>query len=256
MIPLKDQEMIREKFAQELIGPVKIDLFTEREVGITVPGRQPCQYCKPTREMLQEIAGLHPMISLRLHYMEDNPPEAATYGIERVPGIVLRGMNGYHLMYYGIPAGTEFPSFLETIADVSRQEILLSEDSLKKLEKVTAEVSLRVFVTPTCPYCPAMARIAYQMTMANPNVRSEVIEVSEFPELGERYGVKAVPLTVIADRVSIPGMVPEAALVEQVVKAAESVLATPEQVEGPATPAAPPAPIERGKERPSGLIIP
>jgi hypothetical protein len=94
------------------------------------------------------------------------------------------------------------------------------------------------------------------MTMANPNVRSEVIEVSEFPELGERYGVKAVPLTVIADRVSIPGMVPEAALVEQVVKAAESVLATAEQVEGPATPAAPPAPIERGKERPSGLIIP
>ena len=49
MIPLKDQELIREKFAQELIGPVKIDLFTEREVGITVPGRQPCQYCKPTR---------------------------------------------------------------------------------------------------------------------------------------------------------------------------------------------------------------
>jgi hypothetical protein len=130
MIPLKDQEMIREKFAQELLGPVKIDLFTERELGITVPGRRPCQYCKPTQEMLQEIAGLHPMISLRLHYMEDNPPEAATYGIERVPGIVLRGMNGYHLTYYGIPPG---PSSQASWNDRRRLAagILLSEDSLE-----------------------------------------------------------------------------------------------------------------------------
>jgi hypothetical protein len=30
MIPLKDQDFIREKFSQELLGQVKIDLFTER----------------------------------------------------------------------------------------------------------------------------------------------------------------------------------------------------------------------------------
>lgn len=247
MIPLKDQELIREKFAAELAGPVKIDLFTEREFGLTVPGKRPCQYCKQTEEMLRELSGLHPVISLRVHYMEDNPAEVETYGIERVPGIVLRGMNGFALKLYGIPAGTEFPGFLETIADVSRREVLLTEDAVKKLSEIASEVSVRVFVTPTCPYCPAMARIACQMTMVNPLVRSEVIEVNEFPELAERYNVRAVPLTVIADRVAIPGMVPEDKLVEEVVKAAGEAGAT--------APAAAP-PIERGKERPSGLIIP
>jgi len=104
-----------------------------------------------------------------------------------------------------------------------------------------------------------MARAACQMTMANPLVRSEVIEVSEFPDLGERYQVRAVPLTVIDDRIAIPGMVPEAQLVEQVVKAAGPSLGTPERVEGPTnavTPEAPPPRVERGKERPSGLYIP
>ena len=246
MIPLKDQELIREKFARELMGPVKIDLFTERELGITVPGKRPCQYCKPTEEMLREISGLHASISLRVHHMEDEPPEAATFGIERVPGIVLRGLDGFRLTFYGIPAGTEFPSFLETISDVSRREVLLAAESLQQLSEIKSEVSVRVFVTPTCPYCPAVARVVCQMAMVNPNIRSEIIEVNEYPELAERYNVTAVPVTVIADKVSIPGMVPEAKLVEEIVKAAAAV----------AEATAAPKRIERGKERPSGLIIP
>jgi glutaredoxin-like protein len=247
--------MIGQKFAQELMGPVKIDLFTERELGITVPGKAPCQYCKPTQEMMQELSGLHPMISLRVHFMEDKPAEAETYGIERVPAIVLRGLDGGaggprpYLKFYGIPAGTEFPSFLETIGDVSRREVLLSEESVGKLMEVKGEVSVKVFTTPTCPYCPAVARIVCQIGMVQPMVRPEVIEVAEFPELAERYAVKAVPLTVIADRKSIPGMVPEETLVEEIVKAAEALAAEPEETKTGKR-------IERGKERPSGLIIP
>ena len=222
-----------------------------------MPGKTPCQYCKPAREMLQEMAGLQRSISLRIHYFEDNPPEkgdlrrrarAGDRDARHVPDAIVK--------FYGIPGGTEFPMFIESIIDLSRGEVLLSEESLKALEELHGDVSLRVFVTPTCPYCPAMMRAAYQMAMVSPECPRRDDRGERVPGTGRPLQVQAVPLTVIADRVSIPGMVPEAALVEQVVKAAESVLATPEQVEGPATPAAPPAPIERGKERPSGLIIP
>ncbi|MCH7577227.1 MAG: glutaredoxin, partial [Chloroflexi bacterium] len=64
MIPLKDQEAIRVKFAQEMLGPVKIDYFTQKELEIVLPGREPCAYCKPTREMLREVAALSDRISL------------------------------------------------------------------------------------------------------------------------------------------------------------------------------------------------
>jgi glutaredoxin-like protein len=268
MIPLKDQEYIRQKFAQELFGPVKVDFFTERELGLAVPGKAPCELCKPTREMLQELSALNELLSLRIHHLEDQPEEARKFGVERVPAIVLRGgsrSDGETPFYkfYGMPGGTEFPGFIETISDVSRSEVLLAEESVRSLVKLKDEVSVRVFVTPTCPYCPGMARLAYQMTMVNPKVRSEVIEVQEFPDLGERYQVRAVPLTVINDSVAIPGMVPEEQLIEQVVKAAEAgTKGTVAVVEGgevdttsPVEAAAKPR-IERGKERPSGLFIP
>lgn len=271
MIPLKDQDLIRQKFSQELLGQVKVDLFTERETGLTVPGKQPCVTCKPTREMLQELAGLSEAISLRIHYIEDRPEEVRTYGIDRVPAIVMRGSAMApgagaagprpFVVFYGLPGGTEFPAFLETITDLSRGEVLLSEDSVRALSGITSAVTVRVFVTPTCPYCPGMVRAAYQMTMANPLIRSEGIEVNEFPDLAERYRVQAVPLTVINDRVAIPGMIPEPQLVEQVVKAAGGTDTAAAAVEGPTNAVEPAGPVadarlERGKERPSGLIIP
>src|SRR3990172_4643812 len=103
-----------------------------------------------------------------------------------------------------------------------------------------------------------MARAAYQLALANPQVHAEVIEVNEFPELAQRFGVRAVPLTVIDDRVAIPGAVPEKVLVEQLLKAVQSPVVEPLESAGPPSAASPPeeeAP-PRGQQRGSGLIIP
>lgn len=103
-----------------------------------------------------------------------------------------------------------------------------------------------------------MVRAAYQMRMVNPLIRSEGIEVNEFPELGQRYGVQAVPLTVINDKYAVPGMIPEEQFVEIVAKASEESGELAESPGGPTVAVeAPPAQrVERGKERPSGLYIP
>lgn len=260
MIPLKDQEAIQAKFEAELAAPVKIDYFTQRETGLDVPGKQPCAYCKQTGQMLQELAGLSDFVSLRVHYVEDDPEEKKTYGVERVPGMVLRGPGPGFFKYYGIPGGTEFPAFIESIVDLSRWETLLSPVSGKALAELQEDVSVKVFVTPTCPYCPGVARAAFMMGMLSEHVKAEVIEVNEFPELQQRYKVEAVPMTVINDRVAIPGALPEAQLVDQVVNASQGK-AAPAAEAGPVTtpgeePQKPPEPIERGKRRDSGLYIP
>ncbi len=55
--------------------------------------------------------------------------------------------------------------------------------------------------------------------MRNPNIRAEVIEANEFPQLARRYQVMAVPKTVVNDRVEIVGAVPEQQFVAELVKA-------------------------------------
>ncbi|MEO8458586.1 MAG: thioredoxin family protein [Chloroflexota bacterium] len=246
MIPIKEQDAIKQKFAAELVGPVKIDHFTERNLGLTLPNKKVAPLAKEARAMMFELAGLSDYISLRVHYFEDNTPEREKYGVERVPATVMRGRIANHVTFYGLPGGTEFPMFLESIIDLSRAEVLLSEETVQQLESITEDISLKVFVTPTCPYCPAMMRATYQMAMVNPHIRAETIEVNEFPELAEKYQVQAVPLTVINDEVAIPGMVHEKDLTKELMKVAKTTAPEPTA----------PLQIQRGKERKSGLYIP
>ena len=75
--------------------------------------------------------------------------------------------------------------------------------------RLAEDVSVKVFVTPTCQYCPAMMRPPSRWRWSREHVSAETIEVNEFPELADRYKVQAVPLTVINDSVAIPGMAQE-----------------------------------------------
>jgi len=47
----------------------------------------------------------------------------------------------------------------------------------------------------------------------------DVVEVSEFPDLAQRYMVRGVPKTVINDSVEFLGNVPEATFVEHIQRA-------------------------------------
>jgi hypothetical protein len=54
------------------------------------------------------------------------------------------------------------------------------------------------------------------MAIANSHIVADVVEVSEFPDLAQRYMVRGVPKTVINDSVEFVGNVPEATFVEHI----------------------------------------
>ena len=244
MIPLKEQELLREKFSRELARRVRIDFFTQKETSLFVPGRQPCQYCKPTRQMLEELAALTNGISLRQHIFEEDNEAVAQYRVERIPAIVFHGGDGRWLKYYGFPGGYEFVTLIETIVDISRGTNYLSDKTRKRLRKLKDDVRIQVFVTPACPHCPQMARLAYQVALETPRISAEVIEANEFPELSQRYQVRAVPTTVIDDKMSFAGAVPDDALVdiiERVIQPSPLTEATAAPETGPVTPTSQPS---------------
>ncbi len=63
-----------------------------------------------------------------------------------------------------------------------------------------------------------MARAAHAFAIANPRVRAEVIEASEFPDLSRRYQVMGVPKTVINDSAEFVGGVPDEMFVNAVLE--------------------------------------
>jgi predicted DsbA family dithiol-disulfide isomerase len=63
--------------------------------------------------------------------------------------------------------------------------------------------------------------------MLNAHVTADVVEVSEYPELAQRYQIYGVPKTVVNDRISFEGAVPEERFVGEVVRALEGTTPSP-----------------------------
>jgi hypothetical protein len=63
-------------------------------------------------------------------------------------------------------------------------------------------------------------RLAHHLAVASDLIRADCVEATEFPDLAQRYSVMAVPKTVINDRASFEGALPEAQFVDAVLRAA------------------------------------
>ncbi len=64
-----------------------------------------------------------------------------------------------------------------------------------------------------------MARLAHAIAIENSNIKADVVEVSEFPQLGERYSVRSVPQTVVNEVIRFTGAIEEGDFVDKVIQA-------------------------------------
>ncbi len=178
-----------------------------------------CTYCRETREILNELSGLSDKIKVEEHNFVTEKDIAETYGIDKIPAIVVMSDKDYGVRYFGIPAGYEFSSLVEDIIDVSRGTTDLSDETKKKLKTIDKPIHIQVFVTPTCPYCPSAVRTAHKLAIECDYIRGDMIESSEFPHLANKYGVYAVPKVVINENISFEGALPEKSYLEYVLSA-------------------------------------
>lgn len=148
LIPEQDQGTIRTIFDEKLTGDVNVTYYTQHDSGLIVPGQE-CAYCRETRELLEEVAGLSEHVTLNTKDFVRDEAEAQRMGIERIPAFVLEGWNKGRVRYFGIPAGYEFSTLIEDMIDVSTGEVELSETTRKALDGLQQDVHIQVFVTPT-----------------------------------------------------------------------------------------------------------
>jgi glutaredoxin-like protein len=221
MIPLKDQETLKQRFTRDLASMVRIDYFAQKPSPIFIAGRQDCVTCEDVRRLLEELAHLSPRISLTQHDLDAEPEIARSLGVELVPGVVVRGRLNRPLRFFGSPAGRQFPAFIETLILASRTEALLKPETIKALTRLKTDVAIRVLVTPACPFSPAVALTAVRFALHSVRVKAEVVAVTEFPTLVQRYAVPAVPLTIFNERFAVPGGLDEASLARNILLVTE-----------------------------------
>ena len=206
MISDLEKDVIKKKFTA-LVNDVELVNFTQE---------YECQFCKEARDIVLQLGALSPRIKAKVFDFVNNGDDVTKFNIKKIPAIAIIGKKDYGIRYYGVPAGYEFTAFIDNIIDVSKGTTSLSENIKMKLADIKKPVHLQVFVSPTCPYCPKAARIAHQFALENEFIRADVIEMTEFPYLVQRYGVMSVPHVVINEDTSFVGAQPPEVFIEQI----------------------------------------
>ncbi|MFV9505342.1 MAG: protein disulfide oxidoreductase [Oscillochloridaceae bacterium umkhey_bin13] len=216
LMQTKDQDVVREAFTG-IVRPIHLLLFTSVTSGA---------HSDVARELLAEVAALNAQITLEVLDLEANAERALALGVDKAPTIVfLAGSErtDHGMRFVGLPNGYEFASLIEAIRLAGgASEPALQPSTLAFLAALQAPMKLQVFVTPTCPYCPRAVLLAYRLALSSPQIVAEGVEVSEFPELGDRFAVMGVPKTVIDELIHVEGAVPESIMLE---KLGEAMLA-------------------------------
>lgn len=102
----------------------------------------------------------------------------------------------YSIRWLGAPMGEEGRIFLETILMVGMGESHLNEASKNVLKQIDVPRAVKVFVSPTCPYCPQQALNGVQAAVERPDVISlEIVDIQANPRLADQYSAHSVPQT-------------------------------------------------------------
>ena len=215
LIPAQEKPRLKRDFRKHLKADVRLRLYTQRPSPIAIPGRD-CRYCPQTQQVMEELTSLSPKLSLETVDFHSEKEMAQEDGVTRIPAIVIGPDTGKSMRYYGLPLGYQLPALIESIKSLSRGNTRLSVNARKQLRRVSRPVHLQVFVTPGSDTSAGMALLAHAMATESANVRTDVIELEEFPDLARRYSIRQVPFTIINEITSVAGMVSESELLEKV----------------------------------------
>jgi glutaredoxin-like protein len=211
-MPILEEKVLNDvkKALQNMKSEVRLVLFTQSFE---------CGYCKETHQLVEELVSTNDLLKMEVHKFESDPEAVKKYGVDKIPALGVMGEKDYGIWFYGIPAGYEFSSLLSAILMVSTKIVKLGDATKQFLDNLAKPVHMQVFVTPTCPYCPKAVILAHQMAFYSDKIRADMVEVSEFPHLAQKYSVQGVPRTTINEDWYQEGAAPEQMIVEKIKEA-------------------------------------
>ncbi|MEM3627011.1 MAG: thioredoxin family protein [Candidatus Bathyarchaeia archaeon] len=210
LIPEEHREHLKNELNEKMENPVKIVMFTQAVE---------CPFCAETRQLINELASLNDKIKVEVYDFVADAAEAKAYNVDKVPALVLLDEKDYGVRFYGLPFGYELQTLIEDIISISRRRTDISDEIKNRLKEIKSPVHIQVFVTLTCPYCPTVAGTAHKFAIENDFIKSDVIDVSEFPHLAYKYSVMGVPKTVINDKIEFVGVLPADLFLEHIILA-------------------------------------
>ncbi|BAS25992.1 hypothetical protein [Limnochorda pilosa] len=149
----RDRQYVQTFFKERLERPVKMLAFGQRPTKLEVPGVRRNPLMEQTLELVEEVGQLSDLLETTVAYAGENEDLFDQWNVpkDRLPALVLLPEDGVDrgVWFFGAPAGYEFRTLMEDLADLSSGATSLSQESRSKLQALADPVYIQVFVTPT-----------------------------------------------------------------------------------------------------------
>ncbi|MBN2124531.1 MAG: FAD-dependent oxidoreductase, partial [Deltaproteobacteria bacterium] len=190
----------------EIQEEIPIVLFTPRKRILKRKGEEEL-FSQAARKVVEAFMKMSPKVRFEEYDLDHDL--AKKWGIERAPALVF-APEKVSIRWLGAPVGEEGRTFFEALMLLGLGRSGLSDQSLKILRRMEVPRKVRVFVSPTCPYCPQQAVNALRAAVERPDLVSlEIIDVQCNPDLADRYSAQSVPRTYADDILIAEGAQPE-----------------------------------------------
>jgi len=204
------KQILRDTF-KELKEPVRIEVFTKQGIND--------KYNEITLSLLKQIASLSNLIDVSFH--EIGGQRSIERKVDRSPTVLI-APDKYSIRFTGAPLGEEGRSLIMSIIMASTGSVIIEPDSVKKLLTLKERRDIRVFVSPTCPYCPQQFLYAVSCAIARPElITAEAMEIYENRDIALKLGIVSVPQTTINGVLTGKGLQPEEFFIESVMTGVE-----------------------------------
>jgi thioredoxin reductase (NADPH) len=181
--------------------PNDIDLYL-----FTAKGQEDA-FTHGNRQVIRAFRELSAKITLKEYDLDHEL--ARKWNITSSPTLVI-APDQYAIRWLGAPMGEEARTFLEILILVGLGKSQLSDQSMNVIKKIDSPRNVKIFVSPTCPYCPQQAVNAVKAAIEMPeHVSLEIIDIQSEPEIANQYAAQSVPQAFANDILIGQGAQPE-----------------------------------------------
>ena len=211
---------LQEMFSQ-LTNEIPLFLFVDRNKDDV--------YAQACRQVVRAFRELSSKISIKEYFLDHEL--AAKWGVQSSPTLLIDPEH-YNIRWLGAPMGEEGRSFLEAMLLLGMGRSDLSDQSLGVIKRIDTPRQVKVFVSPTCPYCPQQVVNGLKAAIERPDlIALEVIDIQCRPDLAEQYNAHSVPQAYANEALIGQGAQPEEVFMVSLEKLSPQTVFIPESTD-------------------------
>ena len=153
------------------------------------------------RDLILDIADLDERVSAEVYNKGENVEVEKEIHADKYPVVALldndRKYSG--VKFHGVPGGHELNSFILAIYNLGSAGQQISEDTLNNIKKIDKDINIKVCVSLSCHLCPDVVVSSQRIAIENEKVEAEMIDISNFKEIKDKFKVMSVPAIIVND---------------------------------------------------------